>query len=352
MSDLENKDSIPEVAKKQGDKADQLHRQLYPDQYPEAKKEEPKPGEGTPASSETPKPGETPKPEEKPKEEAKEAPKPPEPAKEEDWKQKYETLQGKYNAEVPQLHMTVASLQNALKQMQGEIGSLKAAKEIPPPPKEEPKKEPAPGNKNIEALRDEYPDIYEAVVAMIESSKGGAGSPKGEEKPAEKRSVGAPAPSASTDPRATFGFYLNRDVPDWEQVNVDPEFHRFLQTPDPKFPGMTKLQSIQAGYDAVDFTTVVGHFRDFKASKAAPPAAPSNPNNQTPGGSSPEEKFLAPPKGGRGGTPPSSETPTVTPADIKKFYADASRGLWGPLEGEKYRKEEARLLGALTGKKT
>ena len=66
MSDLENKDSIPEVAKKQGEKADQLHRQIYPDQYP---KEEAKPGEGTPQPSETPKPDETPKPEEKPKEE-------------------------------------------------------------------------------------------------------------------------------------------------------------------------------------------------------------------------------------------------------------------------------------------
>ena len=57
MSDLENKDSIPEVAKKQAEKADALHRQLYPDQYPDAKKEEPKPGEGTPRAKRDPQTG-------------------------------------------------------------------------------------------------------------------------------------------------------------------------------------------------------------------------------------------------------------------------------------------------------
>jgi hypothetical protein len=108
---------------------------------------------------------------------------------------------------------------------------------------------------------------------------------------------------------------------------------------------MTKLQSIQAGYDTVDFTTVIGHFKEFKMKKAAP--ANPNPNNPNPGESPPEEKFLAPPKGGKRGSPPSG-APTVTPADIAKFYNDASRGLWGPLDGEKYRKEEARLLAALT----
>lgn len=356
MSELENKDSIPEVAKKQGEQADELHRRLYPDQYP---KEEPKPAEGTPAPGDTPNPGETPKPEDKPKEEVKEAPKPSETPKEEDWKQKYETLQGKYNAEVPQLHMTVASLQNALKQMQGDMASLRAAKETPPPPKEEPakKEEPAPGNKAVENLRDEYPDIYEGVAAMIAAAKVSAAAPaKSEDRPASTPKAETPAPPASTDPRKTFEYYLNRDVPDWRVVNVDPEFIKFLQAPDPNFPGMTKLQTIQAGYDSADFTTVIGHFKDFKASKATPAqAAPSNPANPAnpdiPAGKTLEEKSLAPPKGGRGGTPSSSTAPAVTKADLKKFYADAQKGLWGPITEEKYLKEEARLLTALIGKK-
>jgi hypothetical protein len=345
--ELENKDSIPEVAKKQAEKAEALHRQLYPDQYP---KEEPK-GEGTPKEGETPKPGEAakdaepPKPAEKPKEEA---PKPQETPKEEDWKQKYETLHGKYNAEVPQLHMTIASLQNMMKQLQGEIGTLKTAKEAAPPPKEEPKKETPAEAPSVKTLKEEYPDIFEAVSAMIESAvaaKVATGSPKadaGSGKPAPSSQT--PPASTPTNPRATFDFYLNRDVPDWGQINVDPEFHKFLQDPDPAFQGLTKLQSIQAAYDAADFTTVIGHFKDFKSKKAAP--ANPNPNNPNPG-NAPEEKFLAPPKGGKGGAPP-SPGPTVTPADIAKFYKEASRGLWGPLDGEKYRKEEARLLTALT----
>jgi len=371
MSDLENKDSIPKIAKTQGEMADQLHRQLYPDQYP---KEEAKPEEGTPQPSETPKPAETSKPEEKPKEEVKETPKPQETPKEEDWKQKYETLQGKYNAEVPKLHTQLAAMQNMTRELQGQISEIKAAKEKEPapkevPPKEEPprRSEPAPHEAEaVKTFKEEYPDIYEAVARMIESAqpaKPAGAPPKAEEKPAgEKPKEPSPTPSpAPNGPRATFDYYLNRDVPDWAKINKDPEFIDFLQAPDPVYPG-TKLQSIQSAYDACDFTTVIGHFRDFKESrkKAAPeagtpPSSPSNPPSQPEpkpeGEKPPEEKYLAPPKGGRGGAPPSG-APLVTPADLAKFYDEARRGLWGSIDGEKFRKEEARLLSALTGTKT
>ena len=68
MSGSENP-NIPEAVKKQAERADQIHRQAYPDQYPKDQKEE-KPEEGnTPPEGAAPKPEETPKPEEKPKEE-------------------------------------------------------------------------------------------------------------------------------------------------------------------------------------------------------------------------------------------------------------------------------------------
>ena len=385
--------NIPEVVKKQAERADQIHRQMYPDQYPQERKEE-NPGEGnTPPEGAAPKPEETPKAEEKPKEEVKEAPKPPEKAPEpvkaeEDWKHKYDVLLGKYNAEVPKLHTQLAAMQNMTRELQGQISEIKAAKEkqAPPketPPKEEPPKkvEPPPQEADVvKTFKEEYPDIYEAVARMIESAQAAkpAGTPpKAEEKPKtdekpveekpkaeEKSKVERPSPATPpapvTDPRITFDYYLNRDIPDWAQINKDPEFVRFLQTPDPNYPG-TKLQSIQAAYDACDFTTVIGHFRDFKESRKTvipgggtapsnPPAPPTQPEPKPEGEKPPEEKFLAPPKGGRGGTPPSP--PLVTPSDLAKFYDEARRGLWGPIDGEKFRKEEARLLNALTGKKT
>ena len=143
MNDAESP-NIPDAVKKQAERADQIHRQVYPDQYPPEGKEE-KPEEGkTPPEGAAPKPEETPKPEEKPKEEiipaqggTKPPEKPPEPGKgEEDWKHKYDVLLGKYNAEVPKLHTQVAAMQNMTRELQGQVNELKAAKENPPPPKE------------------------------------------------------------------------------------------------------------------------------------------------------------------------------------------------------------------------
>ena len=388
---LENPNAIPEAVKKQAERADEIHRKMYPDQYPkpvvspaERAEETPKAEEGkTAPEGEAPNPGkqgtDAPTQGEKPKEEPPKIPgegatpspteggkKPPE---EENWKQKYEVLQGKYNAEVPQLHMRLAALTNTVKELQSKLQA--APRETPAPLKEKekgkeppPKKEEPPESEVVKTFKEEYPDIYEAVAKMIEASKGPESTPKGGEPPkgreapkVEAPSKGGdspkaetPAPSPETDPRLTFNFYLNRDVPDWQQVNVDPEFIRFLQTPDPNFPGMTKLQSIQAAYDACDSTTVIGHFKDFKESRAKK-STPENPNpnpnsNPNPGKEiSKEEKFLAPPTGSKGGAPPT--VPLVTAADIKKFYDEARRGLWGPINGEKYLKEEARLLSAL-----
>jgi hypothetical protein len=384
---LENANAIPEAVRKQAERADEIHRKMYPDQYPkpvvspaERAEETQKAGEGkTAPGGEAPNPAkdraDAPAPGEKPKEETPKIPAegmtpgPAEdgkkPQEEDNWKQKYEVLQGKYNAEVPQLHMRLAALTNTVRELQSKVQA--GPKETPAPPKEKekekeppPKKEEPPESEVVKTFKEEYPDIYEAVAKMIEASKDpgspskGGEPPKGGEAPkveappkaGDSPRAETPAPSPETDPRLTFNFYLNRDVPDWQQVNVDPEFIRFLQTPDPNFPGMTKLQSIQAAYDACDSTTVIGHFKDFKDGRAKK-STPENPNpNPNPGKEiSREEKFLAPPTGSKGGAPPT--VPLVTAADIKKFYDEARRGLWGPINGEKYLKEEARLLSAL-----
>jgi hypothetical protein len=377
---------LPEAVRKQAERAEEIHRKAYPDQYPkpavspteraaeQTDKETPAPSgtEGAPKPGVSPAPSRTEGPGEQPK--TGKEPKPGEtsnpgetvrvealqgketPAAE-DWKQKYETLQGKYNAEVPQLHMTVASLKNQIRELQNaaEVRPEQQSVEKPAEKKEPAKEE---EDRILTTFKEEYPDIFEAVAKMI-------GKTKGEEKPKEKPKVESKEekapPSTIVNPRGTFDFYLNRDVPDWRQVNTDPEFIQFLRNPDPAFPGMTKLESIQAAYDAADFTTVIGHFRDFKAGKqpvrpdqgtAAPalhlsgtgPAAPA-PEKEL----SPEEKFLAPPKGGRG--PAGADTgPAVTPHDLAKFYDEARRGLWGPITEEKFRKEEARLLAAMNKK--
>lgn len=57
----------------------------------------------------------------------------PPPASDE-WKQKYEVLQGKYNAEVPKLHENVKQMQNTVQKLQKDLETAKAAPTPPPQP--------------------------------------------------------------------------------------------------------------------------------------------------------------------------------------------------------------------------
>ena len=344
---------VPGAIKKQGEAADALHRKLYPDQYPadgeqtqgkDPAQDAAKPGDGKPA--EPAKPGEP------AKEVPKEAPKEAAP---EDWKQKYDTLQGKYNAEVPGLHQTVAAFKNQLTEagmkitaleaeVKAAVGQGKAAEKEKDNGKGAGEEEIA--DPELKAFSEEYPDIFTAMKKLI-GQKPKEAAPKEPAKPAEPK----PAPTPDTNVRATFTYYLNRDMPDWRQVNVDPDFINSLSVQDPNSPGHTKLESIQAAYDAADFTTVLGFFRDFKASKAIPSAAKlaEDTAGKPAAELSEQEKALNPPKGNRAPTGATTAS-TVTPEQLTKFYDEGRRGLWGPITGEKFRVEEARLLAALKTK--
>ena len=154
---------------------------------------------------------------------------------------------------------------------------------------------------DVKTFSEEYPDIHGAVKKMIELKV--------------REEIPPPKPPTGPDPMAAFHHALDRDVPDWRQINTSREFMDFLNAPDPSSPGMTKLQSIKMAYDARDAMSTVRHFEAFKAAKARGAA----------------EK--------------------IDREGIKKFYDDARKGVYGDINGEKYRVEEARMLQKLKGKR-
>ena len=151
----------------------------------------------------------------------------------------------------------------------------------------------------VKQFQEDYPDIHASVETMIQG-----------------RLKEIPTKPTAPDPMAAFHHGLDRDVPDWKQINTSPEFMRFLTVPDPNAPGMTKLQSIKLAFDARDVMTVIRYFNEFKNHKRSEAARVSKPDHE----------------------------------GIKKFYADAQRGVYGPIGGEKFRLAEARVLGPLKKK--
>ena len=337
--------ALPTSVRKQAEEAEALHRKMYPDQYPKADGEQT--GKDPVAA--------------KPAEEAKdtlnaklpEQPKPAEAKVEgtaEEWKQRYDTLQGKYNAEVPQLHGTANALRIQLQEALTRIQTLEADKAKgaggPDNGKGTGAGEEEVVDPSLKAFKEEYPDIFDAVKKMVQ--------PKAPEvpKPAEVKVDPATPPAAATEARQTMLYTLGRDIPDWKEVNKDPEFIKSLEAFDPK-AGMTKLQALNQAFNANDSATVIGFFRDYKAAKAAAPVIDANAKLGPDGKPlTAEELALAPPKGGRPPGGPQGDQIAVTPQDLAKFYDQARRGLWGSITEQKYRTEEARLLAALMKART
>lgn len=123
-------------------------------------------------------------------------------------------------------------------------------------------------------------------------------------------------------------------VPNWREVNHDPNFHSWLANPDP-YSGRTRSDMLQEAFSGQEANRVINFFRGFVEASGLPPtpqangdAAPPLPG-QVPGqgsGKTPLETFAAP---GRARSAPQQlppDKPVYTNAWIAKFMADKLAG--------------------------
>jgi hypothetical protein len=289
-----------------------------------------KPDETPPETPPETEPEETPAPEQEPEPEP--APLPPA----EDFKHKFEVLQGKYNAEVPGMAYELA-------QARQEIKELKAK------PKEEPKPEPKLNletDEKLKAFKAEYPDVFEAVEKLNKAFIQESLSKIDEKLNRVEKTVGTVTETFGQNERERFKADLDKDTDvgkDWRVVNKEKEFIGYLQTKD-VYTGKTKHELLTDAWNRMDSDATLQFFKDFKATKSSKPAPKSK-------GTDVDPKKIDPPKGGSGG--PNIDTnekgkPTITPRDVKKFYEDVAdpNGPWKGKQAEA-EKEERRLLKAI-----
>lgn len=133
---------------------------------------------------------------------------------------------------------------------------------------------------------------------------------------------------------------LDSEVPNWRDLNSDPEFLSWLNLPD-MYSGAIRKELLSAAYQRSDVARVAAFFKGFIADEAA-----TNPVGQVterPSAESskrPSLESLAAP--GRAKTAAASapvEKPYFTHADISKFYSDVNRGAYRGREQEKDRIE-------------
>jgi hypothetical protein len=249
-----------------------------------------------------------------------------------DWEQRYNTLQGKYNTEI-------ADLRGQLRATQELIASMQAQ-----PRREEPRRE----QSVTLPQRDVPPEDIEAygqdLVHAAQRWAMLAAEPK--LSTLEQRLAlleGTTQHQVSLTATQRVEDALDRAMPNWREVNVEPGFIGWLQQVDP-FSGQRRKQLIDEAYTGGDAARTIAFFQAYTQEHTTVSQSPGTQPVQT---GSPADRLpladLAVPGRGATAAPPTPGAPQRriwTGADITTFYRQRQRGNWVGREAEAERIEQ------------
>jgi len=198
--------------------------------------------------------------------EAKPADTSPTDVEEETFKQKYKTLTGKYDAEVPRLHQQVREMTEATKRLQEE---LKALKVEPTKPKE---KVSLVTDADRAEFGEELLDVQRRVAREVSQDYEGRLEQQDVviQKLEEKLQQ-----TGNQVGEVGFSQRLNQAVPDFPQIDNDERWVSWLNEHDPMLRGPRRVQAQQA-FDAGDVEAIAHYVNLWKETLAAPTAAKPN----------------------------------------------------------------------------
>lgn len=188
---------------------------------------------------------------------------------EETWQQKYRTLKGMYDAEVPRLHAQVKELTSRMDQLQREAQAPKT--ETKPKTAEKLVTDAdveAFGSDLIEVQRKVAREVAQEFAQDIENLR------------AENAKLREQLTETGTQVSASsFEAKLNRMVPDFEQVNANPRWIDWLNEVDPMLRAPRKAVA-QEAFNRGDADAVAYYIGMFKQSIAAPAEEPTKTKNK------------------------------------------------------------------------
>ena len=305
--------ALPKQVEAQLRELEALEKQLDEGQNPAPAEPEPTPAE--PPQDPQPAPTET-----KPVEPT---PTPTEPVvAEEKWEQKYKTLKGMYDAEVPRLHAD-------LRDLKAQVDSLRKASETKPVEPAKPKAaEKLVTDADVEAFGSDLIEVQRKVAREVAAEFRGeldAMRAENEKLREQLTSTGTQVSEASFEQR------LYRMVPDFEAVNADPKWIAWLNEVDPLLRAPRSTVAQQA-FNRGDAEGVAHYVAMFKKSVA--PVEPTADKTE-------ELERQIQPNRSATSTPPTSQKGKVyTNADIEKMFRKATD------LGVKGRTDEAKKLEA------
>lgn len=223
---------------------------------------------------------------------------------EETWQQKYKTLKGMYDAEVPRLHAD-------LRELKSQVESLRKAAETKPA---EPVKPATPEklvtDADVEAFGSDLIEVQRKVAREVAAEIRGELDAVRAENEKLREQLTATGNQVS---EASFEQRLHRLVPDFEAVNVDPKWISWLNEVDPLLRG-PRMSVAQEAFNRGDAEGIAHYVSLFKAT-----LAPANVE-QAPSKADEIARQVQPTRSAASTAPTSQQGKVYTDSDIQKMF--------------------------------
>jgi hypothetical protein len=258
-------------------------------------------------------------------------PAPPVSIREEDaayWKQRFDVIQGKYNAEIPALNYRIQDQARLITDLQAQMAQLQQT------PTPDPKSALDP-NKFREEWGDEIADLVDTVNRLNQENaqlKQKVGHVEG--------TVSHVRQDSETASEQQFWATLNALVPDWQQVNQTPGFLEWLNGADAlsgfQYQSLLDNYGIRDNYGTFNpnhsVERVAAVFNAWKSQQPTPPTASGSARRE------PNTSRATQPQNGK---------PQYTRDQVTQFYNDVARGKYRH-NPEEARRIEQEILAATT----
>ena len=251
--------------------------------------------------------------------------------------QKYKTLQGMYNAEVPRLHQQNRELNQRVQQMEQLLASLSAQKE---PAADTPavveklvtERDVAEYGESIDVMRRVSMEAVNPLVQRLTKLEQLLTQMQTNVVP----QVQAVAQRQQLSAEQQFWKDLTGLVPNFRDINANGDFQTWLLEPDP-LTGITRQTYLDDAQRALDARRVSNFFRTWLGTTGQADDAQPTTGRAT---NSELEKQVAPGRSRGSGTPAASNKAKVySPQDIQKFFDDVRSGKYKGREADRDRIE-------------
>lgn len=247
------------------------------------------------------------------------------------YEQRYKSLQGMYNAEVPKLHAERRELSARVTHLETLLASLNtpAAKPVDAPARQVTDSDIAEYGDSIDVMRrvsreeassaQQRIDQLEAMVRQMQTTV----IPRIEQV-ASRQAVSADQ---------QFWADLTMTVPDWQSINAQPAFQSWLLEVDP-MSGLSRQTYLEDAQRNLDASRVATFFRTWTGN-----AGPAVAQPQVSAASSELQRQVAPGRGKSGAPVQGSDRKTYSRTDIATFFDDVRKGAYKGREEERARIE-------------